>query len=130
MPTAPAHVPAASAPAPQVRAAGPRAAIFKSALATPGLAAPRLTMVPPARSYDAPAVASRHSIQPADSLGFTPEPQSSVAPSAAAAGTGAPMFFAIFMSLLMLAAIGLSKLRIAPALWGSVAIVSSIERPG
>jgi hypothetical protein len=34
------------------------------------------------------------------------------------------------MSLLMLAAIGFSKLRIAPASWRSVAIVSSIERPG
>jgi hypothetical protein len=40
------------------------------------------------------------------------------------------MFFAVIMSLLMLAAVRFSKLRIAPAAWRSVALVSSNERPG
>jgi hypothetical protein len=40
------------------------------------------------------------------------------------------MFFAMLMSLLMLAAIRFSTLRIAPTQWRSVAIVSLNERPG
>jgi hypothetical protein len=52
------------------------------------------------------------------------------AAASAAAGSGAPMFFAVLTSLLMLAAICFSKLRSAPAAWRSVALVSLIERPG
>jgi len=40
------------------------------------------------------------------------------------------MFFAVLMSLLALAAICFSKLRVAPAASRSVAVVSLIERPG
>jgi uncharacterized membrane protein YhaH (DUF805 family) len=54
-----------------------------------------------------------------------------VAGAAASAGaSGAPTFFAMLTSLLMLAAICFSRLRDATPRWRSVALVSLIERPG
>jgi len=83
-------------------------------------------------SSDVPATATARSrtAGAAAPNGYSPE-QLSVAPGGvASSGSGTSMFFAVLMSLLALAAICFSKLRVAPAAWRSVAVVSLIERPG
>jgi hypothetical protein len=99
-------------------------------------AAPRVQAPPLARpSADAPSPtaaldARRAPASPAQPLGAVEHAPSVMGGGAAPAGSGAPTFFAVLMSLLMLAAIRFSKLRFAPAAWRSVALVSSNERPG
>jgi hypothetical protein len=132
--TSPHHFAAAGTPGPRARSHGP---------GTPAVAPSRISrslafttsLVPPAndavnaRTHSSDAPATRSSTRPAGQEA-PPAGVGAVPAGAASSGFAPTLFFAVLMSLLTLAAMWFGRLRIAPAVWRSVAVVSLIERPG
>jgi hypothetical protein len=104
------------------------------ALGRPILTRPAAATAPaaaaPTATQHAPVAIGAHGAQPEQPATPIQTMPPVSAAGASSAGSGGAIFFALLMGLLTLAAIHVSRLRIAPTTWRSVALVSSNERPG
>jgi hypothetical protein len=93
--------------------------------------------VPPPASISAHAASAAHhhhhrsSVASSTSFGESPDAPGGIAAGGrGTSGNGAPPAFAVWLGLLVIAAIWTSKLVTPPAAWRSAIVVSVIERPG